>query len=116
MNWTMIKQSAWGAVGGAIVLAFVGFTWGGWTTGGAAAQMASNAASDAVTARLAEICVAQYEHDGERAEKLAELMKLDTWKRSDQVEKLGWSTMPGETKANSQVARKCADELSKLSS
>ncbi len=40
MNWEKITPGLWGAVGGAIVLAIVGFAWGGWVTGGTAQEMA----------------------------------------------------------------------------
>jgi hypothetical protein len=31
-----VKPACWGAVGGAVALAIVGFMWGGWVTGGKA--------------------------------------------------------------------------------
>jgi pimeloyl-ACP methyl ester carboxylesterase len=38
----------WGAAAGAVVLAIVGFTWGGWYTASGAAKHAEAAASDAL--------------------------------------------------------------------
>ena len=32
MNWGKIKLGLWSALGGAIVLAIIGFAWGGWVT------------------------------------------------------------------------------------
>ena len=46
----------WGAVGGAIALAIVGFSYGGWVTGGTAQQMAQQRSDAAVVAALAPIC------------------------------------------------------------
>ena len=40
MDWDKITLGLWGAVGGAIVLAIIGFVWGGWVTGGTAQEMA----------------------------------------------------------------------------
>ena len=37
---SQLKPALWGAVGGAAALAFVGFMWGGWVTGGNAEAMA----------------------------------------------------------------------------
>ncbi len=34
------KPALWGAAGGAIALAIVGFTWGGWMTTGTANKLA----------------------------------------------------------------------------
>jgi hypothetical protein len=51
-----MKPACWGAVGGAIALAIIGFTWGGWVTGGHAKTLADAA----VTAALVPICADQF--------------------------------------------------------
>ncbi len=40
VNWEKIQPVLWGAVGGGIVLAIIGFAWGGWVTGSTAQKMA----------------------------------------------------------------------------
>ena len=109
-----IEPILWGAVGGAVVLAVVGFMLGGWITGGTAQQLAEDAAEKAVSDRLAPICVAQYNRDPEKDQKLKE-MKKKTYQRGDYVKKQGWSTMPGEKDPDYAVSRECADLLSKIS-
>ena len=111
VNWEEIKPVLWGAVGGGVVLAIIGFTWGGWVTGGTAQQMAEESARKAVVARLAPICVEQFSQDSEKDQKLKELKEEGSWKRDDYVEKQGWATMPGEKEADSTVAVKCAELL-----
>ncbi len=111
MNWEKIKPGFWGAIGGAIVLAIVGFAWGGWVTGGTARQMAE----DAVVGRLAPICVEKYNQDSEKDQKLKELIETVFYNRGDYVEKQGWATMPGEKNPDSKVADKCADLVIQLS-
>lgn len=112
MDVKKIKQGMapgfWGAVAGAAALAFVGFNYGGWVTGGTATEMAQTAVID----RLVPICVGQFKGDAENAAKLAVLKKTDSWKRAEYVSKQGWATMPGATEANSKVADRCADQLS----
>ncbi len=71
MNWGKIKLGFWSAIGGAIVLAIIGFIWGGWVTGGTAEGMAA----DAVVDRLTLICVAQFTQDPDQAQKINELKK-----------------------------------------
>ena len=44
VNWEQIKLVLLGAVGGGIVLAVIGFAWGGWVTGGTAQEMAEELA------------------------------------------------------------------------
>ncbi len=115
MDWEKITLGLWGALGGAIVLAIIGFAWGGWVTGGTAQEMAEEMAENAVVARLAPICVEQFKQDSEKDEKLKDLKKEDSWKRYDYVEKQGWATMPGEKKPDRKVAEKCADLVIQLS-
>ncbi len=114
VNWEKIKPGVWSAIGGAIVLAIIGFAWGGWVTGSTAQKMAEELAQKTVVARLAPICVEQYNQDSEKDQKLKELKEEDSWKRDDYVEKQGWATMPGEMEADSKVAKKCAELLVEL--
>jgi pimeloyl-ACP methyl ester carboxylesterase len=111
VNSEKIRRGLWSATGGAIVLAIVGFSWGGWVTGGTAQQTAEKMAADAVTDRLASICAAQFNQDSEKDQKLKKLEETNTWERDDYVEKQGWATMPGEKEADSKVAGKCAKLL-----
>ncbi len=111
MNWEKIKPGVWGAIGGAIVLAIIGFAWGGWVTGGTAQKMAEELAQKTVVARFAPICVEQYNQDSEKDQKLKELKEEGSWKRDDYVEEQGWATMPGEKEADNKVAEKCAELL-----
>ena len=114
MDWEKIKLGLWGALGGAIVLAIIGFSWGGWVTGGTAQEMAEEKAENAVVARLAPICVEQFKQDSEKDQKLKDLKKEDSWKRDGYVEKQGWATMLGEKKPDSKVAGKCAEMIVQL--
>ncbi len=114
MNWEKIKTALWGAIGGAIVLAIVGFAWGGWVLGGTAQKMAEELAQRAVVARLAPICVDQFNQDSEKDQKLKKLKETSSWERGGHVEIQGWATMPGEKDPDSKVAEKCAELLVEL--
>ena len=111
MNLEKIKPVLLGAVGGGIVLAVIGFAWGGWVTGGTAQEMAEEMAKNAVVARLVPICVTQFNYDSEKDQKFKELKELDSWKRSDFVEEQGWATMPGEKNPDNAVSNRCAEML-----
>ena len=111
MDWDKIKLGLLNAVGGAIVLAIIGFVWGGWVTGGTAQEMAEQKAENAVVDRLAPICVEQFNQVSDKDQRLKELKKTDAWKRSDYVDKQGWATMPGEKESDRKVSEKCADML-----
>ena len=111
MDWEKIKLGAWSAVGGAILLAIVGFTWGGWVTSGTAEAKGKEIAADAVAARLGSICVAQFNRDAQKGEKLKEMKAKDVWDKGRYIEKQSWAIMPGEDKADSKVADACAKQL-----
>jgi hypothetical protein len=114
VNWEKIMPALFGAAGGAIILAIIGFAWGGWVTGGTAQKMAEEMAEDAVVGRLAPICVEQYNQDSEKVRKLEELKAESSWKRKNYVEKQGWATIPGQTNPDRNVAEKCAEMLLQL--
>ncbi len=111
MNWEKITVGFWSAIGGAIVLAIIGFKWGGWVTGGAAQAMAEEMAVKAVVDRLTPICVAQFNQDPEKDKKLKELKEKSSWERDKYVNKQGWATMPNEKKPDSKVAAECASQI-----
>ncbi len=111
MDREKIEPGVWGAIVGAIVLAAIGFSWGGWVTGGTAQEMAEEMAENAVVDRLAPICVTQFNYDSNSAQNFKELKEIDSWKRSDFVEEQGWATMPGEKNPDNKVSNRCAEML-----
>jgi hypothetical protein len=101
----------WACIASVVLTMIVGFAWGGWVTGGTAQKMADTRADDAVTKRLAPICVVQFQRDPGKVQKLVALQGTDSWQRDGYVEKQGWATMPGEEKSDSKVAEACAQLL-----
>jgi hypothetical protein len=101
----------WSAMAAVIATMIVGFTWGGWVTGGTARAMAQTQADDAVVNRLAPICVIQSGLDPNKAEKLKELTALSGYERGEFLKKVGWSKMPGEAESDSRVSEACAKLL-----
>ena len=72
---TNTKPMVWGAVVGAVACMIVGFSWGGWVTGGTARKDAATAAHDAVVVALAPICADRFRAQGDAPAKIAELAK-----------------------------------------
>ena len=108
---TNTKPWIQGAVVGAIALAIVGFSWGGWVTGGTAAKTAATTSHDAVVAALAPICVERFRAQPDAIVKADALIKSSSWERGNMVEKSGYATMPGSKTTDSDVARACAEML-----
>lgn len=106
-----IKPALMGAVGGAVVLAIVGFAWGGWVTGANARDASEKNADTAVVSVLAPICAIQFRDAPDAAAKLAELDALSSYKQPKFIEDGGWAVMPGAEAAVDGVASGCAKIL-----
>ena len=104
-TWT--KPALSGAAAGAIALAFVGFTWGGWTTAGAASEMAKKDARAAIVAALTPYCLERSAADPNSMVLIAELKAASTYQRRGIVEKAGWATPLGMDKPNTELAQAC---------
>ncbi len=107
-----LKRLLQGAAVGVIATLAVGFGWGGWMLGSTAKTLADSAASSAVVAAIAPICVDQFQRSAEAANNLTELKKTDSWQQAAYVEKGGWATMPGSKAVDSGVPQACAAILS----
>lgn len=108
-----LKPALWGVAGGAVAMAIVGFTWGGWVTGGRSEADAIQRANAAVVLALAPVCVEKFQGSAEVSANLAALKKVDSWSQAEFVEKGGWAAVPGakSTEHVSGVARACATLL-----
>jgi len=105
------KPLIWGAVGGAVICAVLGFTWGGWTTGSTARKEQAVAAQSATVAALAPICAERFRAQSDGPAKIAALAQASSWERATVVEKSGFALMPGSKTTDSDVARACAEIL-----
>jgi hypothetical protein len=100
----------WGLVCGAVVAMVIGFNWGGWST----SSTTQKTSSEAVLASQAAICVAQFIKEPKSKEKLIEFEKVESYKRSDFIEKGGWDKMPGQKEASSGVSNACVTGIEAL--
>jgi hypothetical protein len=105
-----IKVGVWGAIGGAAIVMVIGFNWGGWSTSSATQKMNG----EAVLASQSAICVAQFTKQPNGQEKLKEFEKIESYKRSEFIEKGGWDKMPGQKEASSGFANACVTGIEAL--
>ena len=103
-----------GAFAGFLATVVIGFTWGGWTLGSTAKEMAEKNASAAVVAVLAPICAEKFRQGAEATANLAELKKVNSWMQDSYIEKGGWATFPGMTSPDRGVAQACVTLLTAL--
>jgi hypothetical protein len=115
-NAKLTKMRAfWVAIGAIVLTLFLGFSRGGWVTGGTSQLRADTASQSAVTERLTSICVAQFNQDPAKDQKLIELNEISSSSsRTTYVKDQGWATMPGEENPDRKVATECTKQLMRL--
>jgi len=90
----------------------IGFSWGGWMTGGSAIKLADERVNTAVVATLTPICVEKFLQNSDAKTNLAVLQKISSnWEQGDYLQTGGWATRPGATSSDYQLARACAEKL-----
>jgi hypothetical protein len=118
------KTALFWACAGSVALALaIGFSWGGWVTGGTAREMAEESAAQARQELVAVVCVDRFMAAPDMHAQLTALQGIDrSYQRSKFVEDGGWAIMPvGSSESTAPVssgdARKaaalCAEELAK---
>ena len=105
------KPGIYGAAVGAAVLGIVGFTWGGWVTGGTAQDRAMAMSHDDVVAAMVPVCIDMARSVTERAAKLAAIREASTYQRRDALMETGWATVPGTESPDRDIAQACLASL-----
>jgi hypothetical protein len=112
----------WTCAGSVIVATIVGFSWGGWTTGGTAREMAENSAAQARQELAAVVCVDRFMAAPDVGVQLTALKGIErSYQQSKFVEEGGWALIvPASTPPDRQAtaddrkaAGLCAEELAK---
>ena len=111
VNKEKIKTSVWSAIIGAIVVMIIGFGWGGWVLGSTSQRNADTMVENALIARLAPMCLEQFNSDAEKDRKLKELTAKNRWEREKYVEAQGWATMPFEKEPDSSLTELCVEKI-----
>ena len=120
------KTALFWACGGCVVLATtVGFSWGGWVTGGTARELADNSAAQARQELAAVVCVDRFMAAPDAGVQLAALKEItSSYGQSQFVEDGGWAIIvPASASATTtdykaraddrKAAGLCAEELAK---
>ena len=114
-RWSAVQPTKmmvfWFCLASIILTMIIGFNWGGWVSAGTAQKTATLMAQNAVVQRLTSICVAQFNLDANKGQKLEELIATSSYKRAEYVTTQGWATAPGEEKPENKVADSCAKQL-----
>jgi len=111
-NYRVAKAAFFWACAGWVALTLVvGFSWGGWVTGDAAAKMVNTAVADARMELAATICVARFMNDPDATAQFASLKTVGSHLRGKFIEEGGWSRFPGFERPVDGAAELCAQRL-----
>jgi hypothetical protein len=118
-RWNELQPSktmlVWSCLGSVVVALIVGFTWGGWVTGGTARDMAATAGDESRWELASVICVEKFLAAPDAQAQLVELKAIDSSYRQRQfIEEGGWAVMPSKDEATRQAADLCAKVLANL--
>ena len=102
-----LKPGIYGAVIGAVTLAIVGFSWGGWVTGGTAQEQAAEMSEDNVTAAMVPVCLDIARTDPQRGAKLETIRDVSRYQQRDALMEAGWATVPGSDGPDRDLAQAC---------
>lgn len=88
----------------------VGFTWGGWVTGGTAQDMAEDALEQGRAQVAAVVCVEQFMAAGDARPQLTSLQETtSSWRQRSFIEDGGWAVIAGQEYDG--AAGLCAEKL-----
>jgi hypothetical protein len=112
----------WACAGSVIAATIVGFSWGGWTTGGSAQEMAENSAAQARQELAAVVCVDRFMAAPDVGVQLTALKELErSYQQGKFVADGGWAIIVPASSPTDYTTRTddrkaaglCAAELAK---
>ena len=112
----------WACAGSVIAATIVGFSWGGWVTGGSAQEMAEESAAQARQELAAVVCVDRFMAAPDAGVQLTALQEIESsYAQGKFVQDGGWATILPATSTTDSTARAddrkaaglCAEELVK---
>lgn len=110
-RWSNYRPSKatvfWSWVAVSALTMLIGFSWGGWVTGGSAESMAQQAKAELV----ADVCVANFLNAPDAQKQLASFNETSNWRRDDFVKDGGWAKIGADGKPTSEAISLCADKL-----
>lgn len=104
----------WSCAGCIVATMVVGFTWGGWVTGGSAQERADKAAEQAVAQLAADICFKRYLASPDARVNLTALTEESSYRRGGMIEDGGWVTLADREDPIDGAAGLCAARLAEV--
>jgi hypothetical protein len=101
----------WACAGSMILATVVGFSWGGWVTGGSARAMADKSAAQARQELIAGVCVDRFMAAPDAGNQLTTLQEMTSaYTRGKFVQDGGWAVIPISSGAEPTVPVSITDQ------
>jgi hypothetical protein len=101
----------WACVGSVILATVIGFSWGGWVTGGTARAMADKSAAQARQQLIAGVCVDRFMAAPDAGNQLTTLREMTSaYTRGKFVQDGGWAVIPVSSGAEPRVPVSITDQ------
>ena len=101
----------WACVGSVILATVVGFSWGGWVTGGTARAMAEKSAAQARQEATAVVCVDRFMAAPDAGVQLTTLKEMTSaYTRGKFVQDGGWAIIPVSSSAEPSAPVSITDQ------
>jgi|SRR5690606_20966927 len=117
-RWEAFRPSKtiwlWSVAGASVLTMILGFTAGGWTTGGTASEMATTAARDARAQLVANLCVEKFVSAADASSKLTELKEAASYQQDNFITDGGWVKLAGMKNDAPGAADLCAKQLAAM--
>ena len=104
----------WSCAACSIATMVVGFTWGGWVTGGSAQERADIAAGQATASLAADVCVQRYLEAPQSRVSLTALIDQSAYSRRGTIEDGGWVTLGDRETPVVGAGILCAQRLAEI--
>jgi hypothetical protein len=105
---------AWVAGGASVLTMVLGFTVGGWVTGGAADRMALEARTGGQAELAAAVCAANFRESPTARQAHAELTALSATRQRQFVLDQPWAQVPGAQAVSRAAAELCARTITQM--
>ena len=101
----------WACAGAVILATAVGFSWGGWVTGGTARAMAEQSAAQARQELIAGVCVDRFMAGPVAGNQLTALQKMTSgYAQGKFVQDGGWAVIPVSSSAEPSMPVSITDQ------
>lgn len=105
---------AWSCIACIALTMILGFTAGGWVTGGSAESMVSQAKENARENLVANLCVSKFVASSGADARFAALKEASSYDRDDLIEEGGWAKVDGLHNQVAGAIDLCADRIANM--